>query len=320
MSLLSVENLNIRFSTGDATVHAVNDVSFDIKPGQKVALVGESGSGKSQIALSIMGLLANNATASGAISFNGEDLLRQSQSALNKVRAQKIAMIFQDPMSALNPYMKVGKQLSEIVEHHEGLGRSTARARAVEAMEAVQIPDAKRRLDAYPHEFSGGMRQRIVIAMALICKPELILADEPTTALDVTVQAQIMKLLDDVQKELNTSILLITHDLGVVAGFCDEAMVLYGGRLMEVAGVDDLFAAPSHPYTRGLLRAVPNIHDARATLQAIAGNPPNQLRPPSSCPFEPRCADAQAECRTRLPELAGTGQQRACLVPVEDIT
>lgn len=320
MSLLSVQNLKIRFSTGDGDVHAVNDVSFNLNPGEKVALVGESGSGKSQIALSIMGLLAKNAHVDGQAIFENQNLLTASNDALNKIRAKKIAMIFQDPMSALNPYMKVGRQLSEIAEQHEGLRRADARARAIETMEAVQIPDAKNRVDAYPHEFSGGMRQRVVIAMALICKPQLILADEPTTALDVTVQAQIMKLLDEVQKELNTSILLITHDLGVVAGFCETAMVLYGGRIMEQASVEKLFEAPSHPYTRGLLGAVPNINDRNAELSAIAGSPPNQLRPPSACPFAPRCIDAEAECLSQLPALTGDTTKRACLRPIEALT
>lgn len=319
MSLLSLRDLSIRFRTADGQVHAVNDVSFDVSTGQKLALVGESGSGKTQIALAVMGLLAKNAEVSGTATFDGRDLLGLSSAALNRIRAREIAMIFQDPMSALNPYMRVGRQLAEIVEHHEGLSRSAARARAVEAMEAVQIPDARRRLDAYPHELSGGMRQRIVIAMALICRPRLILADEPTTALDVTVQAQIMQLLDTIQRDHGTAILLITHDLGVVAGFCDSAMVLYGGRVMEHATVDRLFSAPSHPYTRGLLRAVPNIRAAHAPLQAIAGQPPNQMRRPEFCPFAPRCPDVVDTCWGTLPELEGGRVQRACLRQVEDL-
>lgn len=320
MSLLSVQNLKIRFRTGDGEVHAVNDVSFDLNAGQKVALVGESGSGKSQIALSIMGLLAKNANVEGQVLFEGQNLLAASNDALNQVRAQKIAMIFQDPMSALNPYMRVGRQLSEIVVQHEGLGRQAARARAIETMEAVQIPDAKRRYDAYPHEFSGGMRQRIVIAMALICKPAIILADEPTTALDVTVQAQVMELLNDIQRELQTSILLITHDLGVVAGFCDEAMVLYGGRIMEQSRVDTLFETPTHPYTRGLLGAVPDINDASSQLTTIPGSPPNQMRAPSFCPFAPRCVDAIDACGAQLPQLEGESTKRACVRPVEELS
>lgn len=320
MSLLSVNNLNIRFRTGDGYVHAVNDVSFDIAKGQKLAVVGESGSGKSQIAMSIMGLLANNAEAEGEVLYEGQNLLTLPSAKLNRIRAKDIGIIFQDPMSSLNPYMRIERQLGEVVEQHEGLSRSDARKRVLEVMEAVQIPDARNRLTAYPHEFSGGMRQRIVIAMALICKPKLILADEPTTALDVTVQAQIMSLLDEIQRELGTAVMLITHDLGVVAGFCEDTLVLYGGRVMEAAPTLDLFDAPGHPYTRGLLRAVPNISDASARLAAIPGSPPNQTRAPVACPFAPRCIDAMAECHQTLPELTGDRQQRACIRPVEELT
>ncbi len=320
MSLLSIRNLNIRFRTGDGHVHAVNDVSFDIAKGQKLAVVGESGSGKSQIAMAVMGLLAPNAEATGEIHYEGQNLLSLSQAQLNRIRARDISIIFQDPMSSLNPYMRIERQLGEVVEQHEGLSRRDARKRVLEVMEAVQIPDAKNRLTAYPHEFSGGMRQRIVIAMALICKPKLILADEPTTALDVTVQAQIMALLDDIQRDLDTAVMLITHDLGVVAGFCEDTLVLYGGRVMERAATLDLFDAPSHPYTRGLLRAVPNINDATATLAAIPGSPPNQTRPPAACPFAPRCVDVRKACNKTLPELTGDRQKRACIRPVEELT
>ncbi|KUP92454.1 ABC transporter ATP-binding protein [Tritonibacter horizontis] len=320
MSLLSIRNLNIRFRTGDDYVHAVNDVSFDIAKGQKLAVVGESGSGKSQIAMAIMGLLAPNAEASGEVLYEGQNLLALSQSQLNRIRARDISIIFQDPMSSLNPYMRIERQLGEVVVQHEGLSRRDARKRALEVMEAVQIPDARNRLTAYPHEFSGGMRQRIVIAMALICKPKLILADEPTTALDVTVQAQIMTLLDDIQRDLNTAVMLITHDLGVVAGFCEDTLVLYGGRVMEEAPTLDLFDGPGHPYTRGLLRAVPNISDATATLAAIPGSPPNQTRPPVACPFAPRCVDVRDACLEALPDLTGSRQKRACIRPVEELT
>jgi oligopeptide transport system ATP-binding protein len=321
MSLLSVENLSIRFRTGDGFVHAVNDVSFDIEPGQKLAVVGESGSGKSQIALSIMGLLAKNGRASGRVMFGGQDLLQMSQPQLNKIRAKDIGMIFQDPMSSLNPYMRIERQLGEVVEQHEGLSRREARKRVLEVMEAVQIPDARNRLRAYPHEFSGGMRQRIVIAMALICKPKLILADEPTTALDVTVQAQIMNLLDEIQQEMGTAIMLITHDLGVVAGFCDDTLVFYGGKVMEQATTLQIFDAPGHPYTRGLLRAVPNIHEVAGELSAIPGSPPNQTQPPSHCPFGPRCVDALDSCAQALPDLENwKAGKRACLRPVEELS
>ncbi|GAA3868537.1 ABC transporter ATP-binding protein [Celeribacter arenosi] len=316
MSLLSVQNLNIRFSTNDGAVYAVNDVSFDIAAGQKLAIVGESGSGKSQIALSVMGLLAKNAQTSGQVMFDGHDLLTLSNTEMNKIRTREIAMIFQDPMSSLNPYMRIERQLGEIVEHHEGVRGAAQRKRVLDVMDAVQIPDAKNRLRAYPHEFSGGMRQRIVIAMALICNPRLILADEPTTALDVTVQAQIMKLLDEIQRDMGTSIVLITHDLGVVAGFCEDTLVLYGGRVMETARTEALFEAPTHPYTRGLLRAVPNITDPSETLTSIPGSPPNQMKWPEFCPFAPRCPDAIAACHTTLPVLENG---RACIRSVEEI-
>ncbi|WP_323771902.1 oligopeptide/dipeptide ABC transporter ATP-binding protein [Antarctobacter sp.] len=317
MTLLSVQNLKIRFRTGDGKIHAVNDVSFDMAQGQKLALVGESGSGKSQIALAIMGLLARNAEVEGDILYNGRNLIGLPTSELNRLRAKEIALIFQDPMSSLNPYMTIERQLGEVVTLHEGASRSDARKRALEVMDAVKIPDAKNRLKAYPHEFSGGMRQRIVIAMALICKPRLILADEPTTALDVTVQAQIMALLDDIQRDMGTAVLLITHDLGVVAGFCEDTMVLYGGRMMEAAPTLSIFDAPGHPYTRGLLRAVPRITDDDAELSAIPGSPPNQTDAPTACPFAPRCVDAIAECHRTLPTLQGG---RACIRPVEDLT
>jgi oligopeptide transport system ATP-binding protein len=317
MSLLSVENLQIRFRTGDGLVHAVNDVSFDMAEGQKLALVGESGSGKSQIALAIMGLLAKNAEVAGKVRFDGRDLLSLPASQLNALRAAQIALIFQDPMSSLNPYMTIERQLGEVVELHEGASRAEARKRALEVMEAVRIPDARNRLRAYPHEFSGGMRQRIVIAMALICRPRLILADEPTTALDVTVQAQIMALLDEIQRDLGTAVLLITHDLGVVAGFCDDTMVLYGGRVMEAAPTPAIFDAPGHPYTRGLLRAVPRITDGDVTLSAIPGSPPNQTAAPRACPFAPRCVDAIPACHDRLPDFR---EGRACIRPVEELT
>lgn len=317
MSLLSVRNLNIRFRTGDGKVHAVNDVSFDVEEGQKLALVGESGSGKSQIALAIMGLLARNAEVEGDILYDGQALIGLPQAQFNRLRAREIALIFQDPMSSLNPYMTIERQLGEVVELHEGVNRAEARRRALEVMEAVHIPDAKNRLRAYPHEFSGGMRQRIVIAMALICKPRLILADEPTTALDVTVQAQIMALLDDIQSDFGTAVLLITHDLGVVAGFCEDTMVLYGGRMMEAAPTLRIFDAPGHPYTRGLLRAVPRLTEDGSELAAIPGNPPSQTAPPRACPFAPRCPDVIEVCRRTLPRLENG---RACLRPVEDLT
>lgn len=319
MTLLSVENLSIEFQTPDGVVKAVNDVSFSIGSGETVALVGESGSGKSQIALSILGLLAGNATATGKVMYQGQDLLAMTPAQLNRVRAKEIAMIFQDPMTSLNPYMTIERQLNESLEEHEGLRGGAARKRVLDAMDAVRIPDARNRLNSYPHEFSGGMRQRVVIAMALMCRPKLILADEPTTALDVTVQAQIMALLKEIQRESGTSVLLITHDLGVVAGACEKTLVLYAGRVMEQAKTLELFDKPSHPYTRGLLNAVPKLHDAVGDLRAIPGQPPNQILPPVGCPFAPRCEDRSERCDTQMPALVGETHQRACLRPVEEL-
>ena len=320
MALLSVKNLNIRFRLNEGYIYAVNDVSFDIKNGQKLALVGESGSGKSQIAFSILGLLAKNAQTQGEVIFNGQDLLSIPVQALNAIRAKEISIIFQDPMSSLNPYMRIERQLNEVLEMHEGVKGAAARKRVLEVLDAVQIPDAKNRLGQYPHEFSGGMRQRIVIALALLCNPKLIIADEPTTALDVTIQAQIMALLDDIQRDFETAILLITHDLGVVAGFCDETMVLYGGRVMERAKTVDLFAHPSHPYTRGLLNAIPSIDAGKGPLSSIPGSPPNMAQFPNQCPFAPRCLYAADACSSTLPELSTTAPYRACLHPLEALT
>ncbi len=320
MALLSVKNLNVKFRINDGFVNAVNDVSFEIAAGQKLALVGESGSGKSQIAFAIMGLLARNGKAGGKVEFDGQNLLGLKADALNRVRTKEIAIIFQDPMSSLNPYMRIERQLNEVLELHEGLKGKAARKRVLEVMDAVQIPDAMNRLRCYPHEFSGGMRQRIVIAMALLCNPRLILADEPTTALDVTVQAQIMSLLDDIQQDFGSAILLITHDLGVVAGFSDETMVLYGGRVMERASTLEIFDNPTHPYTRGLLRAVPNIHERAEKLVSIEGSPPSQNVFPTFCPFAPRCPDVVDVCYEELPELSQSAPVRACCRPVQELS
>lgn len=320
MALLSVENLEVRFQTNDGLVHAVNDVSFEIGKGQKLALVGESGSGKSQILFSIMGLLAKNGFAKGKILFENKNLLECPPADLNKIRAKKIAIIFQDSMSALNPYMKIDQQLMEVLTIHERMSGADARKRVLEFLDAVNIPDAKNRLRSYPHELSGGMRQRVMIAMALLCNPELILADEPTTALDVTVQAQIMALLENIQKDFGTAILLITHDLGVVAGFCEEAIVLYGGEIMERALVLDLFERPSHPYTRGLLRAIPNIDETQEQLQSIAGTPPTMLHGLTGCPFVARCQDAMEICKHQKPMLTTTQPIRRCHRNIDELS
>ena len=259
MSILSIKDMNVRFKTPDGEVHAVSNLSYNIHKGETLGIVGGSGSGKSQSVFALMGLTADNGIVSGQASFHGENLLSMSKKQLNHIRAEKIGMIFQDPMTSLNPFMKVGKQLAEVLMVHKGMNRSEATREAITMLDAVRIPSAVTRMAQYPHEMSGGMRQRVMIAMALLCKPELLIADEPTTALDVTVQAQILSLLRDLQSEFHTAILLITHDMGVVAEMCDRVLVMYGGQKMEEADTDSLFNHPAHPYTQGLLEAIPSI-------------------------------------------------------------
>jgi oligopeptide transport system ATP-binding protein len=323
--LLHVDNLNVQFRTGDGLVDAVNGIHFSLNKGQTLGIVGESGSGKSQSVLAIMGLLAKNGSAQGRAMFYGQDLLAMNAAQLNKIRGDRIAMIFQDPMTSLNPYLTVERQMTEVLQFHKGMNRKAARAQALRTLDAVKIPDAARRLDCYPHEFSGGMRQRVMIAMALLCEPELLIADEPTTALDVTVQAQILALLRKLQRDLGTAIIMITHDLGVVAGLCDEVMVMYGGMVMEHAPTDDLFAQPTHPYTRGLLAAIPRLKTDAASstgsrLIAIPGTPPQASRQLKACPFAPRCNWATDRCREEAPIISpvpGSGVRRACHHPFE---
>ena len=320
MALLEIDRLNVRFQTGDGEVKAVNDVSFTLDRGQTMGLVGESGSGKTQIALALMGLLARNGKASGSVRFDGQEILNAKPSVMNRIRAQKIAMIFQDPMTSLNPYMRVSDQMAEVLVLHKGMSKADAVAESARMLDAVKIPDAKARVSLYPHEFSGGMRQRVMIAMSLLCRPELIIADEPTTALDVTVQAQIMQLMADLQRDFGMAMILITHDLGVVAGSCEKVTVLYGGRIMEQAPVDPIFADPLHPYTHGLLQAIPRVDQAGEELSAIPGSPPDMTNPPAGCPFAPRCHLAFAPCPAEVPPLepAGRDRTRACHLPVED--
>ena len=318
MALLEVRDLRVSFETPDGTVNAVNGVDFALEAGRSLAVVGESGSGKSQIMLAVMGLLARNGTASGSVRFDGTELLGLDEGAFNRIRASEIAMVFQDPMTALNPYMRISDQMTEVLTLHRGMGGREALDEAVRLLDAMEVPDARTRIRMYPHEFSGGMRQRVLIAMALLCRPRLLIADEPTTALDVTVQSQIVRLLAGLRSDLGTAIVLVTHDVGVVAGSCDEMVVLYGGRIMESGPVESVFAAPLHPYTRGLLDAVPTIDRDDERLPAIPGDPLSASLVPAGCPFAPRCPRAEDRCRDERPEIATLAPDRlaACHLPL----
>ena len=286
MALLDVNDLCVRFATDDGDVHAVNHVNVSVDRGQVLGVVGESGSGKSQTWLSVMGLLARNGHASGSVKLDGEEILNLSNRQLSRLRGARMGMIFQDPMTALNPFLTVGRQMSEVLQWHAGMSRRAAAKRAIEALEAVHITGAERRLSMYPHEFSGGMRQRVMIAMALLTDPQLLICDEPTTALDVTVQMQILALLDELRQRFGTAIVLITHDLGVVAQIADRVTVMYGGRQIEQAEVHTLFDAYRHPYTEGLLGSVPRLDAPRTErLPTIPGHPPNLASMPAGCPF-----------------------------------
>ncbi len=323
-NLLEVQDLKLYFKVKAGRVRAVDGVSFSIKPGEKVGVVGESGCGKSVTALSIMRLVAQppGEYAGGSIIFKDQDLLELPESAMRKIRGGQIGMIFQDPMTCLNPTMTVSKQIAEGLRIHLKLSADQAHQRAVSLLEQVGIPDAAERANSYPHQFSGGMRQSVMIAIALACNPKLLIADEPTTALDVTVQAQILELISGVCSEFGTAVILITHDLGVVAGMTDRVVVMYAGKVVETAPTDELFANPRHPYTLGLLASVPRLDEKRTSeLKTIEGAPPDLLKPPPGCPFMPRCAFARSICRTMPPldPVAGNSAHRkACWVDVTD--
>jgi oligopeptide transport system ATP-binding protein len=314
--LLEVRDLHVEFHTREGVARVINGVSYHLDPGESLAVLGESGSGKSVTAQAIMGILDTPPARvrSGQILYQGRDLLQQSEEQRRQVRGKEIAMIFQDALSALNPVFPVGWQIAEMFRQHRGMNKSDAMDRAVKLMQRVQIPAAKERVKAYPHQFSGGMRQRIMIAMAIALDPAVLIADEPTTALDVTVQAQIMALLQELQEERQMGLILITHDLGVVADVADKIAVMYAGRIVERSDVYDLYRAPAHPYTKGLLESIPRLDQKGQNLAAIGGLPPNLMRIPPGCAFNPRCRYAQDICTTDRPELREVipGREAAC--------
>ena len=315
-SVLDVTNLNTTFWTPEGDVKAVNNVSFTVKRGETLGIVGESGSGKSQIFMSIMGLLASNGRATGSVKVTGTEILGVATAELNKIRGARMSMIFQDPMTSLNPYLTVRRQMTEVLVTHKGMSDKDATETSIRMLDQVQIPEARRRINMHPHEFSGGMRQRVMIAMALLCGPELLIADEPTTALDVTVQAQILDLLSQLRRDNGMAIALITHDLGVIAGLADRVMVMYAGAIAEEGTVRDIFKRPQHPYTEGLLRSMPRLDESGINrLQTIGGQPPNLQNLPSGCTFRQRCPYAFERCATERPVLRETGaagRAKAC--------
>ncbi|MEU4097235.1 ABC transporter ATP-binding protein [Streptomyces sp. NPDC026673] len=315
--LLEVRDLHVEFHTRDGIAKAVNGVNYTVSAGETLAVLGESGSGKSVTAQAIMGILdmPPGKIPQGEILFQGRDMLKMSNEERRKIRGRKIAMIFQDALSSLNPVLTVGYQLGEMFRVHQGLSKKDAKAKAIEMMDRVRIPAARERVNDYPHQFSGGMRQRIMIAMALALEPELIIADEPTTALDVTVQAQVMDLLAELQREYNMGLILITHDLGVVADVADKIAVMYAGRIVETAPVHEIYKRPAHPYTKGLLESIPRLDQKGQELYAIKGLPPNLLRIPTGCAFNPRCEMAQDICRTEVPMLHRVTEQDGSELP-----
>ena len=308
-SVISVSDLSTEFDTPDGVVYAVNGVSFSVRPGEFLGVVGESGSGKSVTMMSMLRLIPMppGRIVSGRVDFGGDDLLGVDQQKLRSVRGGEIGFIFQDPMTSLNPVMSIGRQIAEPLRIHLDMSKRAARQKAAELLTLVGLPDAHQRLDSYPHELSGGMRQRVMIAIALACSPRLLIADEPTTALDVTVQAQIIEIVENLRKEFGTSMVWITHDLGVIAGLADRVLVMYGGKIVEEARVADLYARPKHPYTQGLLRSIPRLDQKGDSLDSIEGTPPNLYEPPTGCTFAPRCPHAFDRCTNEVPPLFDVG-------------
>ncbi|MEW6731560.1 MAG: ABC transporter ATP-binding protein [Acidobacteriota bacterium] len=318
-NLLSIRDLKTYFYGEEGVVKAVDGISFDLQRGETLGIVGESGSGKSVANLSIMRLIPYppGKIVSGEVIFDNRDLLKLSDQEMRRIRGKRIAMIFQDPMTSLNPFMRISAQLMEITQLHEGLNKRTAYKKAIEMLELVGIPDASRRVDDYPHQFSGGMRQRVMIAMALSCNPELLIADEPTTALDVTIQAQILELIKNLKEKIDTSVILITHDLGVVAGMADRIAVMYAGKIVEYAPTEELFAQPHHPYTRGLLKSMPDPQVEQETLFQISGLPPDLAHLPAGCPFAPRCSYVLEKCQ-QYPPVRQINEQHYSACWLED--
>ncbi len=315
--LLEVKNLSTQFFTQDGVVRAVDDVSFYVMPGETLGVVGESGCGKSMTGLSIMRLIPSppGKIVSGEILFNGQDVLQMSDNEVRQIRGHEIAMIFQDPMTSLNPVLTINRQISEALQLHLGMSKDQARTRSIELLQMVGIPNADERIDQYPHQFSGGMRQRVMIAMALSCNPKLIIADEPTTALDVTIQAQILDLMRTLQSERDTGVIMITHSMGVVAGMADRVQVMYAGHIVEAASTEEIFGNPRHPYTVGLMKSIPRLDAAeKSKLEPIRGLPPDLIDLPDMCPFVPRCNFAREKCEQKRPPLleVAPGHHSAC--------
>ena len=325
MALLDVTNLSVDFQTDQGVVHAVRNISFQVGESEVVGIVGESGSGKSVTMYSVMGLLASNGDIKeGSVTFDGTEITRKAfpnqkayEAAMSRIRGNDMSMIFQDPMTFLNPVIKIGKQVTEVIKNHNKISDAQAKEQAVSLMGQVGIPSPEQRFGQYPHEFSGGMRQRIIIAMALANNPKLIIADEPTTALDVTIQAQVLDLIKEMKEKLNSSVIMITHDLGVVASLCDRIIIMYGGKIVESGRAREIFYEPRHPYTMGLLRCVHN-PEKKEKLMPIPGSPPDLLKPPAGCPFVDRCSKAMKICKVQMPKETVYSETHVCACWLEE--